>query len=204
MGERHPVLKGFDETDILPFGGALQPLKVDEGSIVPLTLVPEFPVYPPETAWMRQADSGIPGLVVSETALGARIAYLSADLDRRYMRDLLPDHGDILANIVRWASGDSIPLVVQGPGLIDCHLYQQVGRLILHLVNLTSSGAWRAPIDELIPIGPLRLRIHLPQGIAGRNAKLLVSSGETPVTVRGEWAEFQVSSVLDHEVVVVT
>jgi hypothetical protein len=204
MGERHPVLKGFDETDILPFGGALQPLRVDEGSVVPLTFVPEFPVYPPETAWMRQADSGIPGLVVSETASGARVAYLAADLDRRYMRDLLPDHGDLLANIVRWASRDNIPLVVRGPGLIDCHLYQQEGRLILHLVNLTSSGTWRAPVDELIPVGPLRLRIRLPQGMAGRNAKLLVSSGETPVTVRGEWAEFQVSSVLDHEVVVVT
>jgi hypothetical protein len=203
-GERHPVLKGFEETDLIPFGGSLQPLMVDEGGSVPLTFVPEFPVYPPETAWMRTADSSIPGLVVSETATGARVAYLAADLDRRYMRDLLPDHGDLLANIVRWASRDSIPLLVQGCGLIDCHLYQQEGRLILHLVNLTNSGTWRAPIDELIPVGPLQLRIRLPQGIAGRNAKLLVSSGAPPVTGRQGWAEFQVNSILDHEVVVLT
>ena len=65
-GARHPVLHGFDETDILAFGGRLQPLRVEEGAVVPLTFVPEFPVYPPETAWMRETDTRIPGLVVSE------------------------------------------------------------------------------------------------------------------------------------------
>lgn len=203
-GARHPVLQGFEETDLIAFGGVLHPLKVDEGAIVPLTFVPEFPVYPPETAWMREPDSSIPGLVVSETAAGARIAYLAADLDRRYMRDLLPDHANLLANVVRWAARDSIPLVLQGPGLIDCHLYRQPGRLILHLVNLTNSGTWRAPIDELIRIGPIHVGIKLGQGISGRSAKLLVRPGALPVTVRHGWAEFEVSSILDHEVVVVS
>lgn len=203
-GARHPVLQGFEETDLIPFGGAPQPLKADAGSIVPLTFVPEFPVYPPETAWMRKADAGIAALVLSETATGGRIAYLAADLDRRYMRDLLPDHGNLLANVVRWAARESIPLHVQGPGLIDCHLYQQRDRLILHLVNLTNSGAWRAPIDELIPIGPLQVGIRLSQGVSGGNAKFLVSAGAPAVTVNQGWAEFQVGSILDHEVVVVS
>ncbi|HEX8984393.1 MAG TPA: alpha-amylase family protein [Bryobacteraceae bacterium] len=203
-GERHPVLQGFEETDLIPFGGALQPLKVDDETIVPLTFVPEFPVYPPETAWMREPDTRIPGLVLNETAAGARVAYLAADLDRRYMRDLLPDHGNLLANIVRWAARDSIPLRVEGRGLIDCHLYRQEDRLILHLLNLTNPGAWRAPMDELIPIGPLRVKIKLPRGIAGRNAKFLVSAGTAPVLVSQAWAEFQVTSILDHETVVVS
>ncbi len=201
-GERHPVLAGFEETDIIPYGGNLQALRVDEGSVVPLTLVPEFPVYPPETAWMRENDSKLPGLVVNETAGGSRVAYLAADLDRRYFRELMPDHANLLANLVRWAGRDGIPLHVQGTGLVDCHLYQQESRLILHVVNLTSAAAWRAPIDELIPIGPLQVRIKLPQGIAGRNAKQLVSVGSTPVTVSKGWAEFSVKTILDHEVVV--
>jgi hypothetical protein len=198
------VLQGFDETDIIPFGGTLQPLKVDEGAAVPLTFVPEFPTMPPETAWMRIADSGIPGLVVSQTAAGARIAYLAADLDRRYLRELLPDHGNLLANLVRWAAKDSIPLAVRGPGLIDCHLYQQPGRMILHLVNVTSAGTWRSPIDELIPIGPVQVRIKLSPGVSGRTAKRLVSAGAAAVTVRQGWAELEVKSILDHEVVVVS
>jgi hypothetical protein len=203
-GERHPVLQGFEETDIIPFGGALQALRVDDGAVVPLTLVPEFPVYPPETAWMREPDSKIPGLVVSEPRSGSRVAYLAADLDRRYLRELLPDHANLLANLVRWAAGDSIPLRVQGTGLVDCHLYQQEGRLILHVVNLTNAGTWRAPIDELIPIGPLQVRVKLPPGIAARSAKLLVSAASALVTVSRGWAEFPVKSILDHEVVVLS
>jgi hypothetical protein len=203
-GERHPVLAGFEETDIIPYGGNLQALRVEEGSVVPLTLVPEFPVYPPETAWMRETDSKLPGLVVNETAGGGRIAYLAADLDRRYFRELMPDHANLLANLVRWTSRDGIPLHVQGTGLVDCHLYQQESHLILHVVNLTSAATWRAPIDELIPIGPLQVRIKLPQGIAGRSAKQLVSVGSTPVTVSKGWAEFGVKTILDHEVVVLS
>jgi len=202
-GERHPVLRGFEETDILAFGGVLQALKTDAGAIVPLTFVPEFPVYPPETAWMRQTDTNIPGLVVSEHAKGGRVAYLAADLDRRYMRDLLPDHGNLLANLVRWAAGENIPLRVQGAGLLDCHLYEQQGRLVLHLVNLTNSGTWRSPIDELMPVGPLQVRVKLPRGVPGRTAKLLVSAGTAAVAASQGWAEFEVKSILDHEVVVI-
>jgi hypothetical protein len=142
--------------------------------------------------------------VVSEATGSSRVAYLAADLDRRYLRELMPDHANLLANLVRWAAQDAIPLHVQGAGLVDCHLYQQEGRLILHLVNLTSTAAWRAPIDELIPVGPLQVRIKLPQGIAGRSAKLLVAPGSTPVTVNRGWAEFAVKSILDHEVVVLS
>lgn len=199
VGERHPVLRGFDETDILPFGGTLRSLRTDAGAIVPLTFIPEFPVYPPETAWMRETDSKIPGLVVSQHAKGGKIAYLAADLDRRYLRELLPDHGDLLANLVRWTAGDAIPLHVQGHGLIDCHLYQQESRTILHMINLTNTATWRAPIDELIPVGPFQVRVKA----AGRSGKLLVSGGTAPVTARQGWAEFEVKSILDHEVVVI-
>jgi hypothetical protein len=142
--------------------------------------------------------------VVSQSATGARIAYLAADLDRRYLRELLPDHANLLANLVRWAAKDSIPLSVNGAGLIDCHLYEQPGRMILHLVNLTSAGTWRAPIDELIPIGPLHVRIKLSSGVSGRTARRLVSLGAQTVTTRQGWADLEVKSILDHEVLVVS
>ena len=148
LGQRHPVLRGFEETDILPFGGALTPMRLDPGVIVPLTFIPPFPIYPPETAWMRQPKTDIPGLVLN-TKGKARIAYLPADIDRRYGRDNLTDHAHLLANITRWALGDRLPLEVRGPGLIDCHLYRQDQRLILHLVNLTNEGTWRAPYGRV-------------------------------------------------------
>lgn len=201
-GNRHPVLRGFDDTDIVPFGGTLVPLRVDAGATVPLTFVPPFPVYPPETSWMRQPNTDIPGLVLSERGR-SRIAYLPADLDRRYARSRLPDHAALLANVVRWAAEDSLPLEVEGVGFIDCHLYRQEGRLILHLVNLTSEATWRAPLHELIKVGPFTVKLRLPEGMRQASARLLVSGATQRVAVQGESAVIEVPSILDHEVLVV-
>jgi hypothetical protein len=197
-GKRHPVLRGFDETDIIAFGGVLQPMRIDPDVTVPLTFVPEFPIYPPETAWMRQPKTDIPGLV-----LKGRTVYMPADLDRRFGRENLPDHGDLLANLVRWAAGDRIPLHVEGRGLVDCNLYTQPGRVILHVVNLVSAGTWRAPIDELVPVGPFTIRLRLPDDVRGQRVQYLVGNRSGKATVAGGWASLKIDSILDHEVVVV-
>jgi hypothetical protein len=211
VGERHAVLRGFEETDILPFGGTLAPLKLDAGGLVPLTFVPPFPTYPPETSWMRQPKTDIPGLILSQHG-AARVAFMPADIDRRYAREHLPDHARLLANVIRWAAGPLVPLTVEGPGLIDCHLYeqQQSGRMLLHLVNLTSEATWRAPLDELIPVGPFTVKIQLPQPPQRPNrsskpsARLLVSDTSRPVRVDQATgtALIEIASILDHELLV--
>lgn len=45
-GERHPILKGFDKTDIIPFGSILEPVKTDSGAKVLLTFIPVSPIMP--------------------------------------------------------------------------------------------------------------------------------------------------------------
>ena len=201
-GERHPVLQGFDETDILPFGGTLQAIRTDSGTVVPLTFIPPFPVLPPETAWMREPKTDIPGLVLSERGK-SRIAYFPADIDRCYARENLPDHANLLTNAVRWASHENLPLTVAGPGLIDCHLYQQPGRLILHLVNLTSTATWRAPAEEYIPVGPLKVKVKLPRDISGRSVRLLVSGASRALSTGQGVGTFDIHSLLDHELAVI-
>lgn len=199
---RHAVLRGFEETDILPFGGTLQPLALDPTARALATFIPAFPAFPPELSWMREPKTDIPALIVNEKPGMGRVAFLPADLDRRYARDNLPDHARLLANLVRWTARDDIPLVVEGPGLIDCHLYRQPGRAILHLVNLTSAGAWRAPVEELIPVGPLHVSIRVPEGVSGNTLRLLVSGEKISLSTQGGWSRFELKSILDHEVIV--
>ncbi|MGA2657736.1 MAG: hypothetical protein ABSH34_09475 [Verrucomicrobiota bacterium] len=111
----------------------------------------------------------------------------------------------MLANLVRWAAKDRLPLALEGPGLIDCHLYRQPGRAILHLVNLTNVvGAWRQPAHELIPVGPLRVLLKLPEGVRGKSVHLLVSGQKSSAAVAKGWSRFQLNSLLDHEVAVLT
>jgi hypothetical protein len=200
-GTRHPVLRGFEETDLLPFGGSLSALRVEPKALVPLTFVPPFPTYPPETSWMREPSSDIPGLVLSEHG-ASRVAYMPADIDRRYAREHLPDHARLIANIVRWVADDGVPLTVEGIGLIDCHLYEQPGRTILHVVNLTSEATWRAPVDELIRVGPFKVTMPVPARAPKPRAHFLVSGAAPAVTVAGGIASFEITSILDHEVVV--
>jgi hypothetical protein len=202
-GERHPVLRGFDDTDLLAFGGNLESLRVDGGATVLATFIPAFPAFPSESVWMRQPRTDIPGLIVNEAGGHGRVAFLPADLDRRYGRDNLPDHGNLLANLVHWTARENLPLQVGGAGFVDCHLYQQQDKLVLHLVNLTNAGTWRAPVDELIRIGPLSVRVQLPVGVRGNHIQLLVSKASTKAAVKNSWLHFDIPTILDHEVAVI-
>jgi len=203
-GERHSVLKGFEETDILAFGGLLEPVKIDSGVQVLATFIPPFNTHPPETAWMREPKTDIPGLVLNTPEGGGRVAYMPADLDRQFARNNFPDHGDLLANLIRWASKDDIPLKVESPGLINCNMYHQSGRIILHITNLTSDGTWRKPTHEYIPIGPITVKIKLTKDVKGENLKLLVADQIISAEVKDGWSQFKISSILNHEVIVMS
>jgi hypothetical protein len=181
----------------------LEDLKLDDGVLVPLTFIPAMPSFPPETAWMRVERTAIPGLVINPAVKGGRVAYLPADLDRRFNHENLPDHGDLLANLVRWAAHDNIPLQVAGRGLIDCQLYRQPGRLILHVTNLTSAATWRAPLEELIPLGPLQVTVRLPQDVPGKTVRLLVSGKPATAETKDGSITFELNGILDHEVAVI-
>jgi hypothetical protein len=197
-----PIFDGFEETDIIPFGGRLGDVAAVEHAKALLTFVPGSPAYPPEKAWIREPHTDIPGLLLNQTANGSRIAFLPADLDRRFATDNLPDHGRLLANLVRWAVEGRLPFFVEGPGLLDCHLYRQPGRLILHVINLTNTGTWRAPVDELIPVGPIKIRLAGPATTRLKDARLLVAERKIAPSVHSGWASLTLASILDHEVIV--
>ena len=74
--------------------------------------------------------------------------------------------------------------------------------MILHLVNLSGSGTWRAPAREAIRVGPLQVSIKLPSGVSGRAVELLVADQVQSVAVSGGWASFELESIGSHEVVV--
>ena len=212
---RHPVLTGFEETDLLPFGGRLTRIRVDPGADIPLTFGNPFPVYPPETAYTLAPDSSLPALVLRRSNYGGRIAYLAADIDRCYAQDHMPDHARLLENIIRWSVEGQLPIEVEGKGVLDCNLYWQENRLILHMVNLTGTAEY--PLHELVTAGPFRVKV--PAHVISQwfkevdsqiRARLLVAEKEVALsefvieTGAGEKGiEFIVPTISDHEVVVI-
>jgi len=188
--EDRAIADGLGDTDVLPFGGQLE---VVEAARPAVTYVPPFPIYPPELSWMTEPRTDVPAVV-----LGERTAYLAADLDRLYARYHHPDHGRVLANLVRWAAQGDIPLQVDGAGVLDCEIYRQGDATVLHLVNLDQGGAWRGRLEEFTPAGPFAVRLKAN----GRRARFLVAGGEAEVNGRDGWITVEVARIADHEIVV--
>jgi hypothetical protein len=94
---------------------------------------------------------------------------------------------------------------------------------VLHLVNLSNENTWRQPLDELIPIGPLKVKVKLTAGLKGHKIHRLVgggaaasgvinggtvasgvtSGGAVASRVTDGWCHFEINSITDHEVIVI-
>lgn len=200
-GPRHAILAGLDDTDTLPFGGYLPVMSADDGVEVLATFIRDFPIYPPETSWMREPKSDLPAITVKTSAAGGRLIWFVADLDRCFARDGNFEHALLLANAVRWSLGDKAKVELKGThGVITAELYQQTARHVLHLNNhlLLSNTPGRQ--YDLIPIGPVEVRLRLSDA-APSQVNLRVGRKSIPARREGDQLVFEVDGILDHEVV---
>ena len=202
-GLAQPIFDGLEDTSVLPFGGRLTVVRPLPDTQLALWWVPPYPASPPEDVRRRPGES-LPALLLRTPRGAGRVAFFPADIDRCFNRDRLPDHGRLLANVVRWVTPAPMSVDVHGAGLLDVHLYRQDHRLVLHIVNLTNPAAWRAPATELYPVGPLEIHVRPPAGMLVRAARCLVDSSQRlTLSATADDLQFVVGRVLDHEVVVV-
>jgi hypothetical protein len=198
---RHGVVQNLEQTNILPFGGILWQVEAEAWMQILATYIPAFPIYPPEFSWMRVKETGIPAILAGEKPGGSRIVIFAGDFDRCYARTHLPDHGDLLANAIRWAAKEAGPLQVEGPGTLDCNLYQQGNRLILHIVNLTGCNQFPGYVEQYIPVGPLTVSVKLADFTPTRSL-LRVAGMELKPEISSGWARIQLEAVSHHELIV--
>jgi hypothetical protein len=198
--ERHEIFEGFEETEIIGFGGGLHivdshgPLKPISGYIMP------FPIFPPEFSWIREVRDDMSTILAGKLASGSRVVYFPADIDRCYGRERLPDHGRLLANAVSWAAGDSFTLEVESKGLIIVHPYKQEDRLLLHLVNLSGSNLNPGYCTDIFPIE--QVKVKMPIDIHIERVRLLAGKKEIPFELDDGHAQFTIDRIDEFELVV--
>ncbi len=203
-GTRHPVLAGLEQADVIPFGGFLGNVSVDPGVEVLATFVPEFPIFPPETSWMREPKTDIVAITQRTAASGAKLVWFAADIDRCFARDDNGEHGMMIANAVRWMLDGRLAVSLTGArSCISPSLYRQGSRQILHLNNRIQTSRVPGRMAELIPIGPVTVRLRI-DGTATPPAEvaLRVAGIRVPAHMEGGALVFDVPEILDHEVVV--
>ena len=76
------------------------------------------------------------------------------------------DHLRLLRNTIAWAANEPPPVEVEGPGLLDVTAWRQRDSMTVHLVNLTNPMMMKGPLREVLPVGPLKVRVRLPAGLA--------------------------------------
>ncbi len=202
-GARHPILKGLEAADTIPFGGYLPVVSVDADVEVLATFIPDFPIYPPETSWMREPKTDLPAITVKQAPSGGKLVWFVADLDRCFARDESFEHALLFANAIRWALGTSSKVTLSGThGVITADLYEQPGKQILHLNNRLQLSRVPGRQYDLVPIGPVEVRL-LVGAAAPSSVKLRVDGKSVPATKQGNELVFVVDQILDHEVVVI-
>jgi hypothetical protein len=92
---------------------------------------------------------------------------------------------------------------IEGPGLLDVTLWRQKDSMTVHLVNLTNPMMMKGPLREVLPIGPLRVRIRLPQGVQPKNVRLLTASVTSRLQQSNNVLTVSVPAVEVHEIVAI-
>jgi hypothetical protein len=201
-GRRHAILNGLEDAPRLI--NSVQRVHVRPLSEFPspLTLIPSYPDLPMEDVFPRVKETDERMVYLRE--LGpSRIVYFPGDLDRTFWDVLGADHGRLLANAVDWAAGETRPVEVTGPGVLDVTAWRQKDSLAVHLVNLTNPMLLKGPFREFVPVGPLEVKIRLDGGSKPRGVRLLVAGGAPRTALRGGTLSVTIPSVRDHEVVAV-
>ena len=168
----------------------------------PVTLIPSYPDLPMEDVYPRVPHTTTRELYLRQVG-ASRVAYVPWDISRTFWDVLAPDHGRLLGNLVRWTANEPAPVEVDGPGVVDVAIWRQRRSIAVHLVNLTNPMMFKGPLREVLPIGPLRVRLRMPGGLEPRAVRLLTAGAGVPVDQSGNVLSVTVPSVGVHEVIAV-
>ena len=198
----HPLLDGLEGAGRMVHGVMRVEIRTEPGLRAPLMTVPSYPDLPMEEVYQREPKTDIPGVIVRSVGAG-RVVYFPWDIDRTFWEVMSQDHGIVLANAVRWAANEEQPLQVQGPGILDVALWKQQSSVTVHLVNLSNPMMLKGPFREILPIGPQKVRLKLPEGAKARDVRYLVSEVQALWRQSGAWLETTTPPIGLHEVLAV-
>lgn len=201
-GAYHPILEGLEHANRIINGIYRLETSPLSDFPEPVTLIPSYPDLPMEHVYPRTGETHQREVYLRGQG-NSRIAFIPWDIDRTFWDILASDHGRLLANIVRWAAKDELPVRVEGPGVVDVSSWLQEDSMTVHLVNLTNPMMLKGPYRELIPLSTQKVSIQMPDGKELRSVKLLKVNKTVELEVKDGIVHLEVPTVLDHEIIAI-
>jgi hypothetical protein len=200
----HPIVAGFEGTALLPGPENRVPIRAGGSHTAPLTVVPNYPAFPPEMVFPRTPRTTEPAAVLREEGR-SRIAYFAGDIDRTLWRSGSPDLAQVLQNTVRWLLGDvPAPVSIAGDGIVETFAWETEPGYALHVLNYTNPNMTRPFIRHFYPIGTQHVRFGVAPGRDISAVRALRTGRALTFAQHGTTVEFDIPSVVDYEVVALT
>jgi Hypothetical glycosyl hydrolase 6/Beta-galactosidase trimerisation domain len=197
----HPLLAGFeDATRITNATHQVNIESLGKNAFSPLQIVPSYPDLPMEAVFPPPVSTHNPGVILRETGR-SRVVYFPGDIDRTFWEVLDVDHAKLLRNAVLWATNESLPAIVEGPGVVDISVWGQKNSMTVHLVNLSNPMMMKGPVREVIPIANQRVQIQVPEARQATRVRLLVAGKTIPFRREKNSILLDVPSIAVHEVI---
>lgn len=199
---RHPVIEGFNGTQLLPGAENRVPVRGDSTSPV-LTVVPNYPAFPPEMVYPRTPHTNEAAAVFREAGK-SRIAYFPGDIDRTLWRSGNMDVSQLMQNAIQWVRGPDPLVSVNGAGILELFAWETEPGYALHLVNYTNPNMTHGAIRRSYPVGPQQVRFRVGDGRRIASVRALRSATGLKFRQEAETISFEVPGIADYEVVALT
>ena len=206
----HVTLKDFNGTALVPGPENRVPVRARSTASgraapqAPLTVVPNYPAFPPEMVFPRTPRTDEPAAIFQENGR-SRLAYFAGDIDRTSWRSGSTDLSLLIQSTVRWLRGDAQPLVaVDGDGVVELFAWETEPGYALHLLNYTNPNMTRGFFRRFYPIGPQKAAFTVARGKKIAAVRALRAARALSFTQDGDVVRFEAPAVNDYEVIALT
>jgi len=133
-----------------------------------------------------------------------RVIYCSSDIGYSFMKAGYIDHKNLVANIVNLLVGEKLPIKVKAPTTLDVVLREQEGKILIHLINLTTNqvvedAGCSSDIYDIIPLYEIEIELCRKDITKIYKAS---DNQELPYRVEGDKVVLKIPELKIYEIVV--
>lgn len=133
-----------------------------------------------------------------------QVIYCSSDIGYSFMKASYIDHKNLIANIISLLVEKKLPIKVKAPSTLDVVLRKQKGRILIHLINLTTNqvtedAGCSSDIYEIIPLYEIEIEL------LGGNVKRIYKASDNrdiPCILDGDKVKFKIPNLELYEIIV--